>query len=146
MIILNPNKYVRIGYIARIKAITGLPVWYKKIPRNTTPVPKVYILLDSQSKNETVQSKSTSERMLNFEWRTTIDVNIYSVKDPGFSDASVVDDIEEKVLNEIRNGVAIPSFKNKDVQILESTDLSIDTDTMSIDRKLIKFENWLSQK
>lgn len=145
MNILNPNKYIRIGIIAALKgAIPTLKIWYKKVPASVTPIPNVYVLLDSQTKNETVVSKSTTEKATNFEWLATIDVNIYSVKASGFSDFDVVDDLEQTILSVIRTGVDIPNFDTKDVRILESQDLSTETETYSIDRKLIKFEIWLN--
>lgn len=145
MNILNPNKYIRIGIISALEAgIPNLNIWYKKVPVDVVPVPSVYILLDSQTKNETVVSKSTTEKATSFEWLSTIDVNIYSVNEKGFSDADIVDDLEQSVLSIIRTGVDIPNFDTKDVRIIESQDLSVDNETASLDRKLVKFEIWLN--
>lgn len=145
MNILNPNKYIRSGMITALKAgIPNLNIWYKKVPVNVVPIPLVYILLDSQTKNETVVSKSTTEKATNFEWLSTIDVNIYSISKKGYSNADVVDDMEQSVLSIIRTGFNIPNFDTKNVRIIESQDLSIDNDTASIDRKLVKFEIWLN--
>lgn len=145
MNILNPNKYVRIGLIAALKArIPALNIWYKKVPLNKTPIPLKYIILDSQTKNETVISKSSTEKATNFEWLTTIDINIYSLKDKGFSDSDDVDDMEQEVLSVVRTGFNVPQFDTKDVRIIESTDLSTDTATHSVDRKLLKIEIWLN--
>lgn len=145
MNILNPNKYIRSGMITALKAgIPNLNIWYKKVPVNVVPIPSAYILLDSQTKNETVVSKSTTEKAMNFEWLSTIDVNIYSINKKGYSNADVVDDMEQSVLSIIRTGFNIPNFDTKNVRIIESQDLSIDNDTASIDRKLVKFEIWLN--
>lgn len=145
MNILNPNKYIRIGIISALEAgIANLNIWYKKVPVDVVPVPNAYILLDSQTKNETVVSKSTTEKATNFEWLSTIDINIYSINEKGFSDADMVDDLEQSVLSIIRTGVDIPNFDTKDVRIIESQDLSIDNETASVDRKLVKFEIWLN--
>jgi len=145
MNILNPNKYIRSGMITALKAgISNLNIWYKKVPVNVVPIPSVYILLDSQTKNETVVSKSTTEKATNFEWLSTIDVNIYSINKKGYSNADLVDDMEQSVLSIVRTGFNIPNFDTKNVRIIESQDLSIDNDTASIDRKLVKFEIWLN--
>lgn len=145
MNILNPNKYVRIGLISAIEIrIPDVPVWYKKVPLNELPIPLKYILLDSQTKIQTVVSKSTTEKGVNFEWLTTIDINIYSLKDFGFSDADDVDDIEQEILSIVTTGFTIPNFDTKDVRIIESQDLSTETQTNSIDRKLLKIEIWLN--
>lgn len=144
MTILNPDKYVRIGYIAALQAATGLKVWHRRIPKNVT-VPAKYIILDTQSKNETVNAKNNEERETYFEWLVTLDVNIYNVNQLGYSNAEAVDDIEQIVISVIRQWINIPNFNNKNTEIIESQDLSADTTTQSIDRKLIKFEHWLNR-
>jgi len=144
MTILNPDKHVRIGYIAALQAATGLKVWHRRIPKNVT-VPAKYIILDTQSKNETVNAKNNEERETYFEWLVTLDVNIYNVNQLGYSNAEAVDDIEQIIISVIRQGINIPNFNNKNTQIIESQDLSADTTTQSIDRKLIKFEHWLNR-
>jgi hypothetical protein len=139
--ILNPDKFIRAAYIESLQTATGVKVWHKKIPKNTSPVPSKYIILDSLTKNETVKAKGEY-----FEWLCTIDVNIYNVKASGYSSAAVVDDLEQVVLNVVRMGnVRVMGFSNKNTAILETQDLSAETTTQSVDRKLIKFEHWLSR-
>lgn len=137
MAILNPNKYIRIAYINALEAATGLQAWYKKVPKTVKPTPARYILLDNQTKNETEVSKC------DFDWLCTMDINIYSVNAAGYSDAEIVDDYEQQILSVIKPGLTIPYFKNKRTVILESLDLSVETNTQSIDRKLLKMEHWL---
>lgn len=145
MNILNPNKYVRTGLITAIKAvIPNIGIYYKILPLNVKPVPKTYVILDSQTKNETVLSKSTEEKATNFEWLTTIDINIYNLNDKGFSDAEIVDDLEQKILSVVRTGFNIPNFDTKDVRILESLDLSAQAGSNYVDRKMLKIEIWLN--
>src|SRR6478609_242150 len=109
MNILNPNKYVRTGLISAIETrLSAIPVWYKIVPLDEVPVPLKYIVLDAQSKQQIVISKSTTEKGENFEWLTTIDINIYSVKQKGFSDADDVDDMEQEVLSIVTTGFTIP--------------------------------------
>ena len=136
---LNPNKYVRTAYINALKLATGLQVWHKKVPKTVTVIPKNYILLDSQTKNETVKAKTDY-----FEWLVTLDVHIFNYNLKGYTDTVVVDDIEEKVIKTVKiDGVTIANFSNKNVDILDSIDLDLETDTNSIDRRIIKFEHWL---
>jgi len=144
----SPDKYIRAAYITALQSATGLKVWHKKVPKNTSPVPAKYIILDSQTKNETVKSKpsETGNSQTQFEWLCTIDVNIYSINQSGISNAAVVDDIEEIVLSVVRGGVVtVTGFKIKNTAILESMDLSVETAAQSTDRKLVKFEHWLSE-
>lgn len=145
MTILNPDKHIRIAYIQALQAATGLKVWHRKVPKNISPIPSKYIILDTQSKNETVNAKNNDERETYFEWLVTLDVNIYNVNQVGYSNADVVDDLEQIVISVIRQGIDIPNFNNKNTNILESQDLSADTTTQSIDRKMIKFEHWLNR-
>lgn len=136
---LNPNKYVRTAYISALELATGLKVWHRVVPKTVSPIPKNYILLDSQTKNETVKAK-----MDYFEWLVTLDVHIFNYNVKGYSDASKVDDIEEIVNRTIRiNGVTIPNFSNKEVEMLDSIPLPLETDTNSIDRTVIKYQHWL---
>jgi len=136
---LNPNKYIRQAYIQALSVATGLNVWHKKVPKTVNPIPKQYLLLDSQTKNETVKAKLDY-----FEWLATLDLQIYNYNPKGFTDTEKVDNIEEIVIETIRvNGISIPNFSNKNVDILDSIDLDLETDTNSIDRRIIKFEHWL---
>lgn len=136
---LNPNKYIRTAYINALRTATGLQVWHKKLPKSVKPIPPQYIILDSQTKNETVKAKTDY-----FEWLCTLDVHIMNYNDKGFTNTTIVDDIEEKVIEVIKlDGVTIANFSNKNVDILDSMDLDLETDTNSIDRRVIKFEHWL---
>ena len=136
---LNPNKYIRKAYIEAIENQTALKVWHRKIPKTVNPIPTAYILLDSQTKNETAKAKTDY-----FEWLCTLDVHIFNVNDKGYSNQAFVDDIEGIVNRIIRvDGVVIENFVNKNTNILESMELPIETETKSIDRTVIKFEHWL---
>lgn len=143
---LNPSKYIRAAYISALESATGVKVWHRMVPKNVV-VPASYIILDSQTKNETVNAKPSEVGGGNtyFEWLTTIDVNIYRINEKGYSSASVVDDLEQIVINVIRSGVVIPNFRNKDTRILESISLDAETSTQSIDRRVVKFEHWLDR-
>lgn len=147
MIILNPNKYIRQAYIDALSLATGLDVWEDRVPKTINPVPKQYILLLNQTKNETANAKNESEyyQLTYFEWLCTVDVQIFNINQKGYSRTEIVDDIEEKVMSIIRNGITIPNFSNKNTSILDSLDLPLETVTQSVDRRVIKFEQWLSR-
>lgn len=142
---LNPDKYIIAAYIQALETATGLRVWHKRVPKNV-PTPARYIILDSLTKNETGNYKPLPGEGKNthFEWACTIDVNIYNVNIAGYTDAAVVYDIEQIVMSVVRSGIPILNFHNKDTRILESLDLSVETSTQSIDRKLIKFDHRLN--
>jgi len=147
MIILNPNKYIRKAYIDALEAATGLKVWEDRMPKTVTPIPKQYLLITNQTKNETANAKNESEfyQLTYFEWLCTCDIQIFNINAKGYSNTEVVDNIEEIVISIIRNGVAIPDFYNKDTRILESLDLPLETTTQSVDRRVVKFQNWVSR-
>lgn len=133
----NPSKYIRQAYISALQSATGLKVWDRLVPKNTVAPPS-YIILDGQTRNETVNAKGEY-----FEWLSTIDVNIYYVGQLGYSYSVQIDDIEEKVINAIRFGVPIEGFSNKDTRIIDSMSLDTQTSTQSIERRVIKFEHWV---
>jgi len=135
---LNPSKYIRAAYITALQNATGLKVWDRFVPKNIT-APQSYIILDGQTKNETANAKGEF-----FEWLSTIDVNIYYVGLVGYSYSVQVDDIENVVINTIRYGIPIAGFSNKNTQIIDSLSLNSETSTQSIERRVIKFEHWVS--
>lgn len=145
MTIINPDKYIRKAFINAIESATGLPVWHKKVPKDTNPVPVKYIIIDNQSKGQNTIAKSTTDANNYFEWYCTLDVNIYNINPVGYSKTSVIDDIEQTVINVILNGINIDFFSNKNASILDTQDLSSESSTQSIDRKLVKFEHWLNR-
>lgn len=136
----NPSKYIRAAYITALQNATGLKVWDRIVPKNIQ-APVSYIILDGQTKGETANAKGEF-----FEWTCTIDVNIYRVNEKGYTLGSAVDDIEDKVINTIRFGIPIPGFSNKDTRIFDSQSLDAETSTQSIDRRIVKFEHWVSVK
>lgn len=139
MAYLNPNKYLRGGIVTALKTVTGLDVWHNRVPISVKPIPKKYIILDSQTKNEYARGKTC------FEWMCTIDVNIYNINTLGNSSAVQVDDIEQQVINTIKgNNFTVANFHVKNVDILESIEMDFDTTTESVDRRMIKFDIWLN--
>ena len=136
---INPDRYLRTAYVTALKSATGLPVYAKSVPAGTTE--KKYIILDSQSKSQTVKAKVNY-----FEWLARINVNIYSINDAGNFAPINTDDIEQIVLNVILGGVQISGFNNKNTDLISTQDLSLNFASKAVDRKLLIFEHWLSEK
>lgn len=136
---INPDKYVRTAYVQALETATGLPVFAKALPAGITATQ--YIILDSQSKSQTVDSKVDY-----FEWLCRININIYNTNPAGTYRPLETDDIEQIVLNTVLPGIAIEGFHNKNTNIIESQDLSLEFPTASVDRKLIVFEHWVCEK
>lgn len=135
----NPSKAVRTAYVQALKLATGLPVFYKLVPSGNTA--DKYIILDSMSKSRIVRAKVDY-----YEWQVRINVNIYSVRPAGTSNQGIVDDIEQVVRATIGTALPITGWYNKNTDEIEQQDLSLNTTTTSIDRSLIVFEHWVTEK
>lgn len=140
----NPNVPVRQALIAALSAATSLPVWHKKVPKDTTPVPTKYILLQSQTKQPTERSKQC------YEWQASINIDITFINPAGFSNTVPVDTAEEQVINTIEpvendylTGLQIPGWYVKDIKMINSIDLDAETSTQSIERRIVSYLIWL---
>ena len=132
MAIKNPNTSIRTAYISAL-SVTGLPVWSKRVPLNTTPQPKKYITLTSQTKQPFERTKDC------FEWLTSLNVDMWQINTPGYINTVNLDNIEELAINAIEN-ITIPGFIVKDVIMIQSQDLDIDTPTTSIERRVLTYQ------
>lgn len=136
---INPDSHVRTAYVQALKTATGLPVFAKVLPSGSKATQ--YIILDSQSKSQTVDAKVDY-----FEWLCRININIYNINPAGIYKPIETDNIEQIVLNTVLPGISIDGFHNKNTDIIESQDLSLEYPTASVDRKLIVFEHWICEK
>jgi len=133
----NPNKYIRTAHITALAGI-GASVWAKKVPKDTKPIPKKYVLITSQSKNTTAEDKD------GFEWLCTIVIDIISILEPGYSKPEIVDDLEEQINEIVLAEIAIPGFINKEVRLIDSRDLDAETSSQSIERRVLTFQYWVN--
>lgn len=138
---LNPDRYLRTAYSLALEQATQIPVFAKSIPAGLSPSPKRYIVMDSQSKSQTVKAKVNY-----FEWLARININIYSINDAGNFAPIFTDDIEQIVLNTILPGIQVDGFYNKNTDLVSTQDLGLDFKGKSVDRKLLIFEHWLCEK
>lgn len=135
---INPNKYIRNSWITAFKLATGLDVWGKLVPKSVRQAPNSYILITAQSKNRFGVSKGC------YEWLCTINVEVINITPQGFVSTVTVDDIEEKVLNAVEDGINVQGFTVKFVRLAgPPVDMDIDTDTEMIERRIISYELWL---
>lgn len=142
----NPNIPVRTALISAIKTATGLDVWHKKVPKDITPLPAKYILLQNQSKLQTEISKDC------WEWQSTISIDITYINPAGFSNTVQLDNTENQIMNVLipdnfidfdAPRLDIPNWFVKDIKILDSTDLDAETSTQSIERRILTIIIWL---
>ena len=133
----NPNTPIRKAHIAAFAPI-GIPVWAKKVPKNTKPIPKLYILISSQTKNPTARDKD------GFEWLCSIVIDIVSILESGYSKPELLDNIEEQVVEIIESEIDIPGFINKEVRLVDDRDLDDETSTQSIERRILTYQYWVN--
>lgn len=137
---LSPDKYLRAAYL---QALTnaGLTVYLKKIPPNTDPLPSQYVLITSQTKTTTERSKT------DFEWISRITLNIIQINTSGYAATSAVDDMEEACITAIENGLEMDNFAVKSTYQIDSQNLDLEgpNDTVSIERRVLLYEHWVSE-
>lgn len=134
---LNPNKYIRQGII---NAIGGaVPVYYKRVPK-TIATPANYIIINSQTKQESFRAKKC------WEWLCQVNIDIWSVGTQGMPPNVSVDDLEETVLNAMESMQVTGGFTTNYCDLINDIDLSVETDTHSIERKVLTYEIWLNKK
>lgn len=134
----NPDKYVRKAYLAALTD-QGLTAFNKTIPVDLNPVPEVYVLIESQSKQPTEQSKD------DFEWNSKVILHIVNVNPRGYTATSLVDDAEEKCINAVQNGILVDSFYVKSADMIESQNLDMTDKTNTIERRVLIYEHWLAE-
>lgn len=130
--IYNPNKPIR---AAIISAITGIPVWHKKVPKNVSR-PTRYILLTSQAKRTIELSKC------GWEWSASINIDIIQINSQGYSNAAPIDDIEQQVINAVQ-GLTVAGWDLKGIELVDSNDLDLETDDESIERRVLTYNFWI---
>lgn len=145
----NPNEPLRQAYVNLLREATNLPVYAKMLPKDINPHPAQYIIVSSQTKNITERSKNLKGAIAvvdKFEWDCTIVVDINSVSLAGNSKPEKNDRIEQIVTDAIHSGINVNGFDVKSYDIVQSTDLDIQTPTQFIERKIITFNHWLCQQ
>ena len=133
---LNPDKYIRKGCVAAL-SITGVPI------TEAFPVsdenPAKYIILTSQSKQPTAQNKD------DYEWLCQLQLDVNVVQSKGFTSSLVADDLEEQCHNAITENLRVDNFAVKDVRLVDSLNLDVETPYGHVKRKRIIYQLWLCQ-
>lgn len=133
-----PDKYIRLAIINLATGVIDTPIYETVIPKSVIPTPLTYILLSTQSK----QQKNTSKCGHN--WQCSIVLDICSNNQQGYSSKAVVEDIEQQLSDLIdlsgRNDIAIPPFTVLNTQMLDSHDMSYETPTLTVSRKIVRYQ------
>lgn len=138
-----PDKYIRKAYISLINiqlanSYLTCPIYDSVVPKDIDPIPPLRIILSTQTKKQANTTKCGHD------WQCTILLDIIYEQNLGFVDKVIVETIEEVISNAIDlnpNDIAIPPFIVYNTQILDSHDMSLETQTKSINRKLVRYEH-----
>lgn len=136
--LVSPDKFIRKAYLTALAGV-GVPAYAGKVPISVTPIPQQYILLTTQTKQRTAVSKN------GWEWNTQITIDIIYNGKKGFSQMDKVDDTEGKVIEAIENGISVEGFAVKSTELVNSQPLNAETDTQSIERRILIYEHWVCQ-
>lgn len=129
---LNPNKYIR---QAIIQAIAPLKCWTVRVPKNE-PTPTEYVILNSETQNEYVTSKTE------YEWLLSINLDVTVLGQVGFDNTTKVDDMIEDIIPAVKS-LKHPLLNISNVTLQASNTLNYDTTTNSVNRKVLTFEIWV---
>lgn len=140
----NPDTPIRKAYIALLSGITSggnpVPIFDTQVPKNIdTPLRR--LILSTQTKNQSNTSKCGHN------WQCSILLDIIYEQQQGYVDRGVVDDIEEQISNIIdlqAQDITISPFVTLNTTILDSHDMSLNTATTTIIRKLIRYQHILA--
>lgn len=135
--IKNPESPLRTAYIAALSGVQ--PIWAGKVPK-TGVVPRSYTIIGSQTKNPTEKGKEGC-----MEWLCSIVLDLWNVNPAGYSAKGINDNIEEQIIDIIEQGITVEGFRVNSADFIDSIDLSVETPTQSIERRVITYQHWLSQ-
>ena len=130
-----PDTAIRQGLITALAGI-GTPIYDEEVPKTVIPIPAQRVLMTSQ--NTTQHDTSKCGHM----WMSDIMLDIVSEHDQGYSDRAV----PEAILNAINliidtlDSIGIPGFIVYNTQVLNIRDLSVQTPTKTINRKLARYQ------
>lgn len=139
---VNPTKYVRAGIISTLNSAgITVPIYEERVPKNVIPHPNLYILLTSPGKVHNVQSKNE------YEWLANVNVDINKVNPQGYAVGGNLEDLVGQVMTAIEN-VSFPVFgapKNRYHMFVNEQPFTVETDTMSIQRRVLTYQFWLKK-
>lgn len=129
---LNPSKYIR---LAVIKALAPLPVWSNLVPKTAT-TPQAYALITSMGLQETARAKGC------YEWEVSFNIDVFYRGVLGQDYSAAIDDIVEDIIPKMKS-LTSPTVQIKNVYLEFQNDLSFNTSTNSINRKILNYTLWV---
>lgn len=133
---INPNKHIRKAIVDSL--LPNTRVFYKRVPKDIE-TPREYVIMNSQSKRMAFNAKGC------YEWICTINLDCWVHTVQGMPPSVVIDDLEEIVLNAMSGLEVGGGFTTKYVNLIDQNDLSIETDSESIERRVLIYELWINK-
>lgn len=140
---INPDKYIRRAYLIALANISSgsvsVPVFDRRVPISVKPIPSTRIIISSQTKSIADETKCGHG------WDCSILLDIISEQNISFVNTAIVDDIEEQISNMIdlwqasKGELLIPPFKCYRTAFSDSHDMDLETPTLTIIRKVIRY-------
>lgn len=129
---INPDKHIRKAFYERLTS-AGLKVYDKRVPKSTQ-AGDAYIVISSQTQLDDYLGRGCTHL------DCTIVLDLFVLQDISYVSSIPLDDLHEQVLNLIDSTLNIANFQLHDIR-REGTarDLSFDTDTLSILRKVLTY-------
>ena len=128
---INPNKYIR---QAIIQALSPLPTYNNRVPKSTN-TPVMYAVIESQGKIEFANYKRGNE------WEVNLNLSLYHRNPIGNDMAHVLDDEVERIIPLLKD-LNHPIIGIKNATLESERDMTFDTDTNTINRKILTYTFW----
>ena len=129
---INPDKHIRKAFYTRLTS-QGMQVFDKRVPKSYEPGAK-YIVISSQTQVDDRLGRGCLHR------DCTIVLDLFVLQDLSYVSSAVMDDYLEEVMNLIDSSLTIDHFTLHSLE-RDGTprDLSFDTDTLSVLRKVVTY-------
>lgn len=139
-----PDKYIRIACIAAINLqfttnYVTCPIYDTQVPKSVDPIPGLRVILSTQTKKQANTTKCGHD------WQATLLFDIINEQPQGRSDRTIIENIEELINNALDlnpGDLDIQPFVVYNTQVLDTHDMPLQTPTVSIDRKLVRYQ-WI---
>lgn len=129
---INPNKYIRQSII---QAVSPIPCWDNMVPKNVTTTPNSYCLITSMGKQEFARAKNC------YEWLVSLNIEVIHVGSLGYSYSAVLDDMIANIIPKMKS-LTNNTIRIKNVNLEFENDLSFNSTTNTINRKILSYEVW----
>lgn len=128
---INPNKYIRQSII---QALAPIKVWDNMVPKNVVS-PSSYCLITSMGKQEFARAKNC------YEWLVSFNLEVIHVGQFGYSYSAVLDDMIADIIPKMKS-LTNATIRIKNVDLEFERDLSFNSGTNTINRRVISYEIW----